>query len=225
MHTTVLVLGASDRCLAPASATVLRSALEARGEWQVQVVSAGVRAEVGAGWCREMSGRLTKDHDLVIRPHRAQQVTAELVRSADLVLVSERKYRGSARLLDPGSAGHTFTLVEAAVLAKAVLAKATLDQAVLPPDGAPQAGSGRLGTRERLMWLLEEMDAVRGLAGVPEEPHGRRPRFRRLEVLGLDILDPDGERGSHRKAAPVMRQALDSFASSLADASPRTVPA
>jgi hypothetical protein len=76
------------------------------------------------------------------------------------------------------------------------------------------------------MWLLEEMDAMRGLVGVPEEPHGWRSRFRWTpEVSGLYILDPDGERGSHRKAAPALREALDSFASSLAGASPRTVPA
>ncbi|SDP37938.1 Low molecular weight phosphotyrosine protein phosphatase [Pedococcus dokdonensis] len=224
METTVLVLCANDRCLAPAAAAVLRSALQAHGEWHVQVVSAGLRVEVGAGWCPEMSEQLTKDHDLILRPHRAQQVTAELVRAADLVLVSERKYRGTARLLDAGSAAHTFTLVEAALLATAALQRAAGEPPPLAEDPAP-AGAGRLGTRERLMWLLEEMDAMRGLVAVPEEPHGWRTRFSRSEVVGLDILDPDSERGSHRKAGPAMRQALDSFASSLADASPRTVSA
>lgn len=223
METTVLVLCATDRCLAPGSAAVLRSALQAHGEWHVQVVSAGLRAERGAGWCPQMSEQLTKDHDLILRPHRSQQVTAELVRAADLVLVSERKYRGTARLLDAGSAAHTFTLVEAALLARAALERAAAE---LPLSEDPaSSGTGRLGTRERLTWLLEEMDAMRGLVPVPEEPQGWRSRFRRAEVSGLDILDPDGDRGSHRKAVPAMRQALDSFASSLADASPRTVSA
>lgn len=226
METTVLVLCANDRCLAPAAATVLRSALQAHGEWQVQVVSAGIRAEVGAGWCPRMSEQLTKDHDLIIRPHRAQQVVAELVRAADLVLVSERKYRGSARLLDAGSADHTFTFVEAASLAREALARASGEVTAVPTEGAAPAGSGRLGTRERLMWLLDEMNAMRGLVGLPEEPRGWRRRFGRTgEVLGLDILDPDSERGSHRRAVPALRAALDSFAASLADASPRTVPA
>ena len=230
MQTTVVVLCANDRCLAPAAATVLRSALQAHAEWQVQVVSAGVRAEVGVGWCPQMSQQLTKDHDLIMRPHRAQQVTPELVRAADLVLVSERKYRGTARLMDAGSADHTFTIVEAAVLAREALARATADAtaeaAAVPADGAAPAGTGRLGTRERLIWLLEEMNAVRGLVALPEEPHGWRRRFTRgAEVFGLDILDPDGDRGSHRKAAPALRDALNSFASSLADASPRTVQA
>lgn len=223
METTVLVLCANDRCLAPAAATVLRSALQAHGEWQVQVVSAGIRAEVGAGWCPEMSEQLTKDHDLILRPHRAQQVTPELVRAADLVLVSERKYRGTARLLDAGSAAHTFTFVEAALLARAAQERAAAEPPPVAED--PPAGAGRLGTRERMMWLLEEMDNMRGLVPMPEEPHGWRTRFARAEVIGLDLLDPDGERGSHRKAAPALRQALDSFASSLADASPRTVSA
>ena len=227
METTVLVLCANDRCLAPASAAILRSALQAHGEWQVQVVSAGIRAEVGAGWCPQITEQLTKDHDLIMRPHRAQQATAELVRAADLVLVSERKYRGSARLLDAASADHTFTFVEAALLAKEALARSVNEGTAVPVEGAVQAGTGRLGTRERLLWLLEEMNAVRGLVGLPpEEPHGWRRRFgRTAEVVGLDILDPHGDRGSHRKAAPALREALDSFASSLADASPRTVPA
>lgn len=227
MQTTVLVLCASDRCLAPAAATILRSALQAHGEWQVQVVSAGVRAEVGAGWCPRMSEQLTKEHDLIMRPHRAQQVTAELVRAADLVLVSERKYRGSARLLDAGSADHTFTFVEAALLAREALARTGTEVMAAPIEGAAPSTTGRLGTRERLIWLLEEMNAVRGLVALPtEEPRGWRRRFAKsVEVVGHDLLDPDGDRGSHRKAAPALREALDSFASSLADASPRTVPA
>lgn len=226
LETTVLALCANDRCLAPAAATVLRSALQAHGEWQVQVVSAGIRAEVGAGWCQQISAELTKDHDIVIRPHRAQQVTAELVRAADLVLVSERKYRGSARLLDNASSSHTFTFVEAAALARAALARA--GDTALPgaPDGVAAPTAGRLGTRERLIWLLEEMDALRGLVELPEEPRGWRHRFSKTEeVVGVDIIDPHGERGSHRKAALAEREALESFASSLAQASPRTVPA
>jgi protein-tyrosine-phosphatase len=231
METTVLVLCSSDRCLAPASAAILRSALQAHGEWQVQVVSAGVRAAVGEGWCPQISEQLTKDHDLIMRPHRAQQVTAELVRAADLVLVTERKFRGSARLLDAGSADHTFTIVEAAGLAREALARAAGEGTTAPPapaaDGASQPGLLRLGTHERLSWLLEEMNAVRGLVGLPpERRHGWRKRFARTsEVVGLDLLDPHSDRGSHRKAAPALREALDSFASSLADASPRTVPA
>ncbi|GAA2164301.1 hypothetical protein [Pedococcus bigeumensis] len=227
METTVLVMCANDQCLAPAGATILRSALQAHGEWQVQVVSAGIRAEVGAGWCPQISDQLTKDHDLIMRPHRAQQVTSELVRAADLVLVSERKFRGSARLLDAGSADHTFTFLEAALLAKEALARTVAEGAAVPAEGSGTAGTGRLGTRERLVWLLEEMNAMRGLVALPpEQPHGWRRRFaRNVEVVGHDILDPHGERGSHRKAAPALREALDSFASSLADASPRTVPA
>lgn len=226
METTVLVLCSNDRCLAPAAATVLRSALQAHGEWQVQVVSAGVRAEIGAGWCPEMSEQLTKDHDLIMRPHRAQQATAELVRAADLVLVSERKFRGSARLLDAGSADHTFTIVEAAALAREALARAAGEAATVPVEGAMPSGTARLGTRERLLWLIEEMNAMRGLVVPPEEPHGWRRRFGKApEVVGLDLMDPHGERGSHRKAAPALRESLDSFAASLADASPRTVPA
>jgi protein-tyrosine-phosphatase len=226
MQTTVLVLCANDRCLAPAAATLLRSALQAHSEWQVQVVSAGVRAEVGAGWCPRMSEQLTKDHDLIMRPHRAQQATTELVRAADLVLVSERKYRGSARLLDAGSADHTFTFLEAALLAREALLRAASEAGADSTEASAQPGVGRLGSRDRLMWLLDEMNAMRGLVQPPEEQHDWRRRFRRTkEVVGHDILDPDGDRGSHRKAAPAVREALESFASSLASASPRTVPA
>jgi protein-tyrosine-phosphatase len=225
MQATVLVLCANDRCLAPAAGTVLRSALQAHAEWQVQVVSAGIRAEVGAGWCPQMSRQLTKDHDLIMGPHRAQQATTELVRAADLVLVSERKYRGSARLLDAGSAPHTFTFLEAALLAKEAVLRAAAEMTSLPSVPA-QPGAGRLGSRDRLIWLLEEMNAMRGLVQPPEEQHGWRSRFTRTtEVVGQDLLDPDGDRGSHRKVAAAARAALDSFASSLADASPRTVPA
>jgi protein-tyrosine phosphatase len=226
LETTVLVLCANDRCLGPAAATILRSALQAHGEWQVQVVSAGIRAEVGEGWCGQICAELAKDHDLVLRPHRAQQVTAELVRAADLVLVSERAYRGSARLLDNSSARHTFTFKEAAALAKEALSRAGGTALPAPLAVPTPRGAGRLGTQERLVWLLEEMDALRGLVDLPEEPRGWRQRFSRTPgVTGLDVLNPHGEGGSHRKAAASQRQALDSFASSLAEASPRTVPA
>jgi protein-tyrosine-phosphatase len=229
METTILVLCGNDRCVAPASATVLRSALQAHGEWQVQVLSAGIRADVGRGWCREMSEYLTKDQEFSIRPHHAQQVTAELVRKADLVLVSERKYRGAARLLDAGSAPHTFTMVEAAALARAVLSvpsAGTVPPTTAGPDPAPRETPSRLGTRDRLVWLTAEMDAMRGLAPLPDEPHGWRRRLRgREEVVGIDILDPDDGRGSHRRVVPALREALDSFASSLAEAAPRPVPA
>lgn len=217
METTVLVLCGSDRCLAPACATMLRSAFQTHGEWQVQVLSAGIRADVGRGWCDTMREHLAREHDLSIRPHRAQQVTGELVRSAALILVAERKLRGSARLLDSTSAPRTFTFVEAAVLAEAVLTS------MPPADPTAPAATTRLGTHERLVWLLEEMDAMRGLATLPEEVHGWRRRLSRSEVAGVDLLDPDIGRGSHRQAVPALRQALDSFASSLADAAPRTV--
>jgi protein-tyrosine-phosphatase len=217
METTVLVLCGSDRCLAPASATMLRSALQTHGEWQIQVLSAGVRADVGRGWCDTMRQHVTKEHDLGIRPHRAQQVTGDLVRSAALILVAERKLRGSARLLDSTSAPRTFTFVEAAVLAEAVLA------ATPPADPTVPAVTTRRGTHERLVWLLQEMDAMRGLTILPEEVHGWRRRLSGNEVAGVDLLDPDTGRGSHRKAVPALRQSLDSFASSLADAAPRTV--
>jgi protein-tyrosine-phosphatase len=222
METTVLVLCGSDRCLAPACATVLRSALQTHGEWQVQVLSAGVRAEVGRGWCHTMSEHLTRGHDLAIRPHRAQQVTSELVRAADLILVAERKHRGSARLLDSTCAPRTFTLVEAAALASAVIAATPPPTPPTTPPTTPQAEASmaRLGTRERLVWLLQEMDAMRGIAALPEQAHGWRRRFSGGEVSGVDILDPDDGRGSHRKAVPALRQALESFASSLADAAP-----
>jgi protein-tyrosine phosphatase len=108
---------------------------------------------------------------------RAREVTAEMVQSADLVLVASREHRGAVVTMVPRSAGRTFTMREFNRLASGV------DATALP--SADVVERGRV--------LVAAAAARRGLVPIgPEgddlsDPYGAPARA--FEACAADILD------------------------------------
>lgn len=221
--THVLVLCGSDACLGPAAAVALLAGLEQAGAGgTVTVATAGVRAEVGTPWCAEAAMAHAGASGVHLRwSHRARQITRTLVQEADIILATERRYRGVSRMLDVHSANRTFTALEAAALGEAVISRRDSDLAAssrharVAPDNDAQ-----------IRWLVEEMDSLRGLVTMPMPQHrwptGRRPR---CLVAGIDVLDPHTMGGSHRQALSALDRAMRTFAGTVAQVTSHAVPA
>jgi protein-tyrosine-phosphatase len=177
----------------------------------VSVTSAGTRAEEGQAWCLESRHHSHRDA-LSSRVHSATQVTQDMIRTADLVLTSERRFRGAARLLDPHSAGRTFTLVEAATLGRAALEGASRGASRRDGDSPPDEPAATKG----LAWFVEEMDALRGMVPEPGTGRGWWARGARAGAQGFDLLDPHGPKGSHKQTMAAVRDAVEVVADCVA---------
>jgi protein-tyrosine phosphatase len=202
----IVVLCADDRCIAPAVAVELLGALQTRGLTGVTVTSAGTRAVEGQAWCLESRHHTHRDA-LSSRVHSATQVTQDMIRTADLVLTSERRLRGAARLLDPHSAARTFTLVEAATLGRAALEGAS---------GRDGGSTSDEPTAKGLSWFVEEMDALRGIVPEPGVQRAWWARGARGGVQGFDLLDPHAPNGSHKRTMAAVRDAVEVVADCVA---------
>lgn len=119
MHSdfTILMLCTGNICRSPLAQQLLSEQLSDIPD--VRVVSAGTRAMVG----EKVFGvtRLVADSYGLegIDSHRARQVTAELIDSADLILAMTLEHRRAAVELCPRATRRTFTLREFARLVEA----------------------------------------------------------------------------------------------------------
>jgi protein-tyrosine-phosphatase len=91
--------------------------------------------------------------------HIARQVTEAQLRQADLVLALDRGHRSALARIFPGSRSKTYTLRQAALLATHV--QNSISTGGLPPGAPPMPPAELLN--ERLLWLIGEMDAARGV--------------------------------------------------------------
>jgi len=87
----------------------LRNAL--RGQEEILVESAGLGALVGEP-ASELAVVLMGERGIDISSHRAQQLTAELVSKADLILVMESRHKKAIETGDPATRGKVFRLGE-----------------------------------------------------------------------------------------------------------------
>jgi protein-tyrosine phosphatase len=189
----VLVVCTANVCRSPAAARLLSDLFGAG----VRVHSAGVHAEAGQPACADASGWLRQHSGMTQRgrhraagraaEHASRLLTADDVRAASLVLTAAREHRAAVARLAPASQVYTFTLAQAGRIA----AWRSLQEAT-----PPRSTDGR----ERLAWLVHELDAGRG-----EAP-------RSAEDADDDIPDPHLDAVSHEV---VMRQ-LDDAVHSLA---------
>lgn len=106
---TVLILCTGNICRSPAAEYLLRDALGP----EVRVVSAGTQALAGHGIDDQMAALLPMD----TTGFAARQLTADIVREADLVLAMTRDHRGLAVELHPPAIRRAFTLREFARIA------------------------------------------------------------------------------------------------------------
>jgi protein-tyrosine-phosphatase len=110
----ILVASSDDVCAAPLVAAILRSALEGH-DVEVAVTSAGTEAELGQHACSVAVSKLADRR--VLDAHRSVPINAQVVRSADLVLVMDRVQRAFVNRIAPGRQRTVFTLREAVSLA------------------------------------------------------------------------------------------------------------
>jgi protein-tyrosine phosphatase len=100
-------------CRSPMAAAVLREALRkvVRNQEDITVESAGLGAMVD--WPpAEYAEELMAERGLDISGHRAQQLTPELLQSADLVLVMETGHKKAIETSDATARGKVFRLGE-----------------------------------------------------------------------------------------------------------------
>lgn len=159
-------------------------------EVPVLVASAGVAPLIGAPGCDAAPALRGRAHT-----HRSKPVTADAVAGADLILTAAREHQARVTDLDPSARSRTYTVRQAARIARWMLdvgmpqagwtrnSNAALG---LPPDD-PRSAVSPLG-EDWAAWVVEEMDAARGLAPVPHEetpddiidPHAGRPELHTL---------------------------------------------
>jgi protein-tyrosine phosphatase len=101
----ILMVCTGNICRSPIAEVLLAARL---GQGRA-VESAGIHALVG--WPADAVAReLMAERGLDLAPHRARQLTAAMVRSADLILVMEEGQRREVEALDPSARGRVHRL-------------------------------------------------------------------------------------------------------------------
>lgn len=209
----MLDLPSAGRILTVCTANVCRSPLAALGLQEALrgpladavVVSAGVRAMVGAPMCSTARAQLREPAEG--EAHAARELTVELIEEADLVLAMEKQQRGAVARLLPGHQRKAFTLREATAMAEAIGHESSLPTTVAE--------------------LSARMHALRGIVRPAVEEPAARPWFLRFlppeETTddGLSIADGHVvDDAAHDRTVRAVRDLVDRFAESLAPQRP-----
>ncbi len=104
----VLVLCLGNICRSPIGEVLLKKMANDRG-LTLEVDSAGLTAMVGDG-ANPFSQALMTEQGLNLTTHRAKQVTAELVKNADLILVMDDEQRQMLEQMFHDACGKTFRI-------------------------------------------------------------------------------------------------------------------
>jgi len=197
---TILAVCTGNLCRSPLAAALLRgwaaSSLPASVRDSLRVVSAGTRAPVGTPMS-EHAVSLARELGVEPGAHEAQQLTEQMLREADLVLVATRAHRHEVARMLPRAARVLYTFRELGALAADVHA------------GAPPAARDRV---EDLQAALRAIAARRGLAPrrAPDDD---------------DVIDPIGQPlAVYRTMASQLVPALAASASVLYGAEPAVLP-
>jgi protein-tyrosine phosphatase len=177
--TRLLVVCTGNVCRSPAAERLLAARLGV--DPGVSIASAGTQALVGEPIDAAMAA-LVGEAGADTAHFAARQLTAEDVRSADLVLAMTRRHREAVVALEPAAVRRTFLLLELAALAGAVAA-----------GGWPlDLGNGPAA---RLAALPQLAPAYRGRADLPADP---------------EVVDPYRRSGDvYAEAGAVIRTAVD----------------
>lgn len=109
LFNNILTVCTANICRSPIAEYLLRYRLEQTGNWQVRVSSAGVSALVSQP-AEAATVALMMSRSIDLSSHRANQLTRQQLRQADLVLVMEKYQRQRVLELDPTARGKTFLL-------------------------------------------------------------------------------------------------------------------
>ena len=104
MITSVLVVCIGNICRSPTGERLFKRALP-----DLDVRSAGLGALVGHAADR-MASEVAAAQGLSLEGHQAQQLTAEMCRHVDLILVMEKRHIEQVNRIDPAARGKTMLL-------------------------------------------------------------------------------------------------------------------
>lgn len=104
----VLVLCLGNICRSPIGEVLLKKMAKDRA-LTLEVDSAGLTAMVGDG-ANPFSQKLMAERGLDLKSHRAKQVTAKLVKNADLILVMDDEQRQQLEQMFHDACGKTFRI-------------------------------------------------------------------------------------------------------------------
>jgi protein-tyrosine-phosphatase len=210
----VLYVCTANICRSASAQQLLRSAVAVDPRLAgVEVRSAGTASIVGAPGCSIAPALVGHAAD-----HRSQQLTAEVVGWADLILTAARDHRPTVAELEPRSRARTFTVRQAARICDWMVDAGVVAAGQRGGDGPDQypPGDPRNDVPElpadpgrRWAWLVAEMDAARAMASAlpgsevvaSEDRRGRRWPLRRG---GQRVGDPgaNGGLGANGAAYP-----------------------
>jgi protein-tyrosine-phosphatase len=108
-----------------------------------------------ANICRSPAGAR-----LLSGPQESRQLELADIRASMLILTASQRHRAAVIEMRPSAQVRTFTLAQAARIARHRHAAAQVSM----PDGADMP--------DRLLWLAEELDANRATAPRPDDPNG-----------------------------------------------------
>ena len=110
MFKDVLIVCHANVCRSPTAAQLFRARLGEHAPARRSAFhSAGLRAQEGADMDPVMQ-RLLAERGVAVDAHRARRLTRSLVRSADLVLVTERRQVWAVEHMEPTARGKVYAL-------------------------------------------------------------------------------------------------------------------
>jgi protein-tyrosine phosphatase len=203
----VLFVCAANICRSPTAARLFTGRLPEPLVGAVATESAGVSAQPGLPWCEEAQSWVAR-HELEVGDmleHRSRRLTAAKMTRVDLILAADTDVKSAVLRVDLAARAKLFTLVEGAALAAGVQ-EALLDSLNCRPNRnelelQPFPSEG---AQDRLHWLVEEMDAARGLVVAT----GWCGRARSVDL-------PDPHTGRAKATHPDMLKSLTGAVSSL----------
>ena len=198
----VLFVCAANVCRSPTAVRVFAGALTDSTEF-VRSASSGVWANGSDGWCPAAQRWIGK-HKVVVEDVRSRpprQLTTVQMEHAGLIVAVDPYVKAAAVRIDLQARNKVFTLVEAVALAEAVRATMARQSGAIALELQPPPRPGQ----ERMAWLVQEMNAARGLVPVPSSRRGLDP---------LDPHDPQA-RTSHRRSLRNLTEQVQSLAASL----------
>ena len=108
MFSNILMVCVGNICRSPTAEFLLRKQLAQKGR-DINVASAGISALVGKP-AEKTAIRMATQIDVDMTPHVARQLTAEMMRQYDLVLVMEQGHIKAVEALAPTSRGKVHLL-------------------------------------------------------------------------------------------------------------------
>lgn len=182
MGPRILLVCTANICRSPGAERLLAGRLGAA----VEVFSRGTRAVPGARIC-DFSEAWVRDHGGVSRRHSSTPLQVADIRTSTVILTASQRQRSRVIEMRPSAQVRTFTLLHAARTAQWLAATGRI-----PPK---ESGLG-----DRLLWLIEELDASRASAphadpgddDLPDPHHGgQHPEvFTRLRTAVDDLCAP-----------------------------------